>query len=66
MRRATRRTVDPNTPSEETVGAMSKLVRDERVRFLGLSEIESTQLDSLAAPMQSAQHDSRNLQFIES
>jgi aryl-alcohol dehydrogenase-like predicted oxidoreductase len=30
--------VDPDTPIEETVGAMSELVRDGKVRFLGLSE----------------------------
>ena len=30
--------VDPNTPIEETVGAMSDLVKDGKVRFLGLSE----------------------------
>jgi aryl-alcohol dehydrogenase-like predicted oxidoreductase len=30
--------VDPNTPVEETVGAMSDLVRAGKVRFLGLSE----------------------------
>jgi aryl-alcohol dehydrogenase-like predicted oxidoreductase len=30
--------VDPNTPIDETVGAMSDLVRDGKVRFLGLSE----------------------------
>jgi aryl-alcohol dehydrogenase-like predicted oxidoreductase len=30
--------VDPNTPIEETVGAMAQLVRDGKVRFLGLSE----------------------------
>ena len=30
--------VDPNTPIEETVGAMSELVRDGKVRYLGLSE----------------------------
>lgn len=30
--------VDPNTPIEETVGAMSKLVEEGKVRFLGLSE----------------------------
>jgi aryl-alcohol dehydrogenase-like predicted oxidoreductase len=30
--------VDPNTPIEETVGAMSELVRAGKVRFLGLSE----------------------------
>jgi aryl-alcohol dehydrogenase-like predicted oxidoreductase len=30
--------VDPNTPIEETVGAMSRLVEDGKVRFLGLSE----------------------------
>jgi aryl-alcohol dehydrogenase-like predicted oxidoreductase len=30
--------VDPATPIEETVGAMSELVREGKVRFLGLSE----------------------------
>ncbi|HEX6398624.1 MAG TPA: aldo/keto reductase, partial [Steroidobacteraceae bacterium] len=30
--------VDPHTPIEETVGAMSDLVREGKVRFLGLSE----------------------------
>ncbi|HYC67770.1 aldo/keto reductase [Brevundimonas sp.] len=30
--------VDPNTPIEETVGAMGELVSEGKVRFLGLSE----------------------------
>jgi aryl-alcohol dehydrogenase-like predicted oxidoreductase len=30
--------VDPKTPIEETVGAMSELVREGKVRYLGLSE----------------------------
>ena len=30
--------VDPDTPIEETVGAMAALVREGKVRFLGLSE----------------------------
>ncbi len=30
--------VDPNTPIEETVGAMAELVRSGKVRYLGLSE----------------------------
>jgi aryl-alcohol dehydrogenase-like predicted oxidoreductase len=30
--------VDPDTPIEDTVGAMAELVRDGKVRFLGLSE----------------------------
>src|SRR3989440_7071466 len=30
--------VDPNTPIEETVGAMARLVQDGKVRYLGLSE----------------------------
>ncbi len=30
--------VDPNTPIEETVGAMSALVEEGKVRYLGLSE----------------------------
>ncbi|WP_375435816.1 aldo/keto reductase [uncultured Hymenobacter sp.] len=31
--------LDPNTPIEETVGAMSRLVEEGKVRFLGLSEV---------------------------
>jgi aryl-alcohol dehydrogenase-like predicted oxidoreductase len=30
--------VDPDTPIEETIGEMAKLVREGKVRFLGLSE----------------------------
>lgn len=30
--------IDPNVPVEETVGAMADLVRDGKVRYLGLSE----------------------------
>ncbi|MBJ6109941.1 aldo/keto reductase [Hymenobacter sp. BT523] len=30
--------VDPNTPIEDTVGAMSRLVEEGKVRYLGLSE----------------------------
>ena len=30
--------VDPNTPIEETVGAMGELVKEGKVRFIGLSE----------------------------
>jgi len=30
--------IDPNTPVEEMVGAMSELVKEGKVRFLGLSE----------------------------
>ena len=30
--------VDPNTPIEETVGAMSELVKEGKVKYLGLSE----------------------------
>lgn len=33
--------LDPQTPIEETMGAMAKLVRDGKVRFLGLSEVGS-------------------------
>jgi aryl-alcohol dehydrogenase-like predicted oxidoreductase len=33
--------VDPNTPIEETVGAMAKLVQAGKVRYLGLSEAAS-------------------------
>lgn len=30
---------DPNTPIEDTVGAMAELVKEGKVRFLGLSEV---------------------------
>jgi aryl-alcohol dehydrogenase-like predicted oxidoreductase len=30
--------VDPNTPIEETVGAMAQLVKEGKIRYLGLSE----------------------------
>lgn len=33
--------VDPNTPIEETVGAMAELVKEGKVRYLGLSEASS-------------------------
>jgi aryl-alcohol dehydrogenase-like predicted oxidoreductase len=33
--------VDPTTPIEETVGAMAELVKEGKVRFLGLSEASS-------------------------
>jgi aryl-alcohol dehydrogenase-like predicted oxidoreductase len=36
--------VDPNVPIEETVGAMSELVRAGKVRYLGLSEAGSATL----------------------
>lgn len=36
--------VDPNTPIEETVGAMAELVKEGKVRYLGLSEAGSETL----------------------
>jgi aryl-alcohol dehydrogenase-like predicted oxidoreductase len=33
--------VDPNTPIEETVGAMAELVKAGKVRYLGLSEADA-------------------------
>lgn len=36
--------VDPNTPIEETVGAMTQLVREGKVRYLGLSEASAQTL----------------------
>jgi aryl-alcohol dehydrogenase-like predicted oxidoreductase len=33
--------VDPETPIEETVGAMAELVQEGKVRFIGLSEADS-------------------------
>ncbi len=41
--------VDPATPIEETVGAMAGLVRDGKVRFLGLSEAGSETLRRASA-----------------
>src|SRR5215208_6183718 len=36
--------VDPNTPIEETVGAMARLVEEGKVRHLGLSEASAETL----------------------
>lgn len=36
--------VDPRTPIEESVGAMARLVREGKVRFLGLSEVSPNTL----------------------
>ncbi|QIL74796.1 aldo/keto reductase [Hymenobacter sp. HDW8] len=36
--------VDPNTPIEDTVGAMSRLVEEGKVRYLGLSEVPADTL----------------------
>ncbi len=36
--------VDPNTPIEETVGAMAQLVKEGKVRYIGLSEASASTL----------------------
>lgn len=41
--------VDPNTPIEETVGAMARLVEEGKVRFLGLSEASAETLRRASA-----------------
>jgi aryl-alcohol dehydrogenase-like predicted oxidoreductase len=41
--------VDPDTPIEETVGAMAKLVEEGKIRFLGLSEAGSETLRRASA-----------------
>src|SRR5215211_2667096 len=41
--------VDPNTPIEETVGAMSRLVEEGKVRHLGLSEASAETIRRAAA-----------------
>jgi aryl-alcohol dehydrogenase-like predicted oxidoreductase len=41
--------VDPNVPIEETVGAMAELVKEGKVRFLGLSEAGPETLRRAAA-----------------
>lgn len=41
--------VDPNVPIEETVGAMSDLVKDGKVRYLGLSEAGASTIRKAAS-----------------
>ncbi|PEY31699.1 aldo/keto reductase [Bacillus cereus] len=41
--------VDPNTPIEETVGAMAELVQEGKVRYIGLSEVTGEQLKTAHA-----------------
>lgn len=41
--------VDPNTPIEDTVGAMADLVREGKVRFIGLSEASAETLRRASA-----------------
>lgn len=41
--------VDPATPIEETVGAMADLVRQGKVRYLGLSEVSAATLERACA-----------------
>jgi len=41
--------VDPETPIEETVGAMAELVKEGKVRFLGLSEASSASIRKAVA-----------------
>jgi aryl-alcohol dehydrogenase-like predicted oxidoreductase len=49
--------VDPDTPIEETVGAMSRLVEEGKVRYLGLSEasVESLRRASEVHPITALQ-----------
>lgn len=41
--------VDPNVPVEETVGAMAELVKEGKVRYLGLSEASAASLEKAHA-----------------
>lgn len=41
--------VDPNVPVEESVGAMAELVRQGKVRAIGLSEVDVSTLERAAA-----------------
>ena len=41
--------VDPDTPIEETVGAMAELVKEGKIRFLGLSEASAKTVRRAAA-----------------
>ena len=36
--------LDPNTPIEDTVGAMSRLVEEGKIRYIGLSEVDADTL----------------------
>lgn len=36
--------IDPNTPIEETVGAMAELVQEGKIRYIGLSEATADQI----------------------
>jgi aryl-alcohol dehydrogenase-like predicted oxidoreductase len=49
--------VDPDTPIEETVGAMAELVREGKVRYLGLSEagVETLRRASAVHPITALQ-----------
>ncbi len=49
--------VDPQTPIEETVGAMSRLVEEGKVRFLGLSEasVQTIRLANAVHPISALQ-----------
>lgn len=40
--------VDPNTPIEETIGAMAELVKEGKVKFLGMSEASAETLKRAA------------------
>src|ERR687883_561544 len=51
--------VDPNTPIEETVGAMARLVEEGKVRFLGLSEASAPTVRRAQAVHPTAAHSSR-------
>ncbi len=37
--------LDPSTPIEESVGAMKDLVKEGKVRYIGLSEVEAEQIE---------------------
>ena len=41
--------IDPNTPIEQTVGAMAQLVKEGKVRYLGLSEASAATLRRASA-----------------
>jgi aryl-alcohol dehydrogenase-like predicted oxidoreductase len=49
--------VDPNVPIEDSVGAMAELVREGKVRFIGLSEVSAATLQRAHAvhPISSVQ-----------
>lgn len=44
--------IDPNVPLEDTVGAIADLIKEGKVRYLGMSEVNARQLKIANGPVQ--------------